>query len=80
MRITESQLRRIIKEALLTEAAMTPSVAAGMDLRFKVSKKNYFVDIRAYRGDGQVGALESAKTILPPLRRRLGDLLGEHEN
>lgn len=39
MRIVEGQLRQIIREALLTEAAMTPSVAAGMDLRFKVSKK-----------------------------------------
>ena len=65
MRITEVQLRRIIREALLAEAAMTPSVAAGMDLRFKVSKKNDFADIRAYRGDGQVGALGSAKTNLP---------------
>ena len=66
MRITESQLRRIIREALLAEAAITPSVAAGMDLRFEVSKKNDFADIRAYsvRG-GQVGALGSAKTNLP---------------
>ena len=65
MRITESQLRRIIREALLREAAITPSVAAGMDLRFEVSKKNDYADIRAYRGDGRVGDLGSAKTDLP---------------
>lgn len=65
MRITESQLRLIIREALLREAAITPSVAAGMDLRFEVSKKNDYADIRVYHGDGQVGALGSAKTDLP---------------
>ena len=65
MRITEGQLRRIIRGELLREAAITPSVAAGMDLRFEVSKKNDYADIRVYHGDGQVGALGSAKTDLP---------------
>jgi len=65
MRITESQLRGLIKEALLREAAMTPSTAAGMGLRFEVSKKNDSADIRAFRGDGVVGSLGSAETSEP---------------
>jgi hypothetical protein len=65
MRITESQLRGLIREALLREAAMTPSTAAGMGLRFEVSKKNDSADIRAFRGDAHVGSLGSAETSEP---------------
>jgi hypothetical protein len=65
MRITEGQLRRIIRRELLREAAMTPSTAAGMGLRFEVSKKNDFADIRAFRGDWAVGSLGSTETGNP---------------
>ena len=36
MRITESKLRRIIREALLAEAAMTPETAEERGITFKV--------------------------------------------
>lgn len=51
MKITESQLRRLVREALLTEAAITPENAKDMDIRFTVSKTEEQVQITAFQWD-----------------------------
>ena len=48
MRITEGQLRRIIREALLTEGAMTPQDAKRERLHFKIKKRDKFAEIEVY--------------------------------
>ena len=48
MRITEGALRRIIREALLTEAAMTPREAKLRGLEFKIKKRDNYAEIKAY--------------------------------
>ena len=60
MRITESQLRRIIREALLTEGAMTPREARLRGLEFRVERRDDYVEISVYeQGRKWVGSLSS---------------------
>lgn len=61
MRITESKLRRIIREALLAEGAMTPQEAHRRRLHFKINKKDSYAEIEVYspRSEGRVGILLS---------------------
>lgn len=47
MRITESQLRRLIKEELLAEGAMTPREARLRGIKFKIKKRESNVEIKA---------------------------------
>ena len=51
MRITSQQLRRIIREALLTEAAMTPADARNRSIRFEMSRSRDKVKITALKED-----------------------------
>lgn len=48
IRITEGQLRRIIREALLAEGAMTPQDAKRERLHFKIKKRDKFAEIEVY--------------------------------
>ena len=58
--LVESSLRRIIREALLTEAAMTPREAKLRGLNFKVEKQDDYVEISVYeQGRKWVGSLSS---------------------
>lgn len=41
MRITESRLRQLIRETILTEAAFTPKKAAELGIHFKVTKTKF---------------------------------------
>jgi len=61
MRIAEGTLRRIIREALLTEGAMTPQEAKLRGLRFKIKRQDNYAEIHAYApGSGKwVGLLSS---------------------
>ena len=60
MRITESQLRRIIRESLLNEGAMTPQDAGREELEFKIKRRDETVEIGVYsRGRRWVGSLSS---------------------
>jgi len=54
MQITEGQLRRMIREALLVEAAKTPKDIVDMGIQIEVSPGDDYVDIRAnqVRDDG----------------------------
>lgn len=47
MRITERQLRRIIKEALLTEGMVTPDEAVEQEIQFVIKKRDDKVLIKA---------------------------------
>ena len=48
MRITEGALRRIIREALLAEGAMTPREAKLRGIEFKIKKRDNYAEIKAY--------------------------------
>jgi hypothetical protein len=67
MKITESTLRRLIRETLLTEAAMTPQMALEAGVWFKVLKQadNVCIWARASGRDGSVGTLFSSVTNDP---------------
>jgi hypothetical protein len=67
MRITEGQLRRIIREALLTEGAMTPQEAHRRRLHFKINKQDSYAEIEVYspRSEGRVGILLSTAESNP---------------
>lgn len=47
-RITEENLRRIIREVLLTEGAMTPREAKLRGIEFKIKKRDNYAEIKAY--------------------------------
>lgn len=51
MKITQALLRRIIREALLTEAAMTPADARNRSIRFEMSRSRAKVKITAFKED-----------------------------
>jgi hypothetical protein len=55
MRITERQLRRIIREELLAEASMTPLEARHHDIRFEMRKWRDKVKIVALQGEEEIG-------------------------
>lgn len=64
MRITEGQLRRIIREALLTEAAITPEDAERRGITFKVDIFGGNIEITVIRGGDDtdvVGQLHAGK-------------------
>lgn len=67
MRITESQLRRIIREALLTEGAMTPQEAQRRRLHFNIKKRDSYAEIEVYspHSEGRVGILLSTAEDKP---------------
>lgn len=70
MRITEGQLRRIIREALLAEGAMTPEQADRKGITFKVRVYDSMISIAAIRdGDEEdrVGLLRAEATREPCL-------------
>lgn len=60
MRITEGRLRSLIREALLTEGAMTPREAQHRQLHFKIDKQDIYAEIEVYsQGQRWVGALSA---------------------
>jgi len=71
MRITEGQLRRLIREALLTEAAITPEDAKRRGITFKVDIFGGNIEITVIRGGddtdivGQLyaGKIEESRSI-----------------
>ena len=65
MQITESRLRQLIREALLTEAAITPELALEMGITFQVNKDGDSAEVIAKRGEDYVGELTASKTDLP---------------
>ena len=67
MRITESRLRQLIRENLLSEAAMTPEGALGMGLWFSVKKQSDQASIWVYAPGivSAVGNLTSSRTNDP---------------
>lgn len=67
MRITEGQLRRIIREALLTEGAMTPQEAQRRRLHFKIKKRDSYAEIEVYspHSEHRVGILLSTAEDKP---------------
>lgn len=61
MRITESQLRRIIRSELLREAAIRPdNLPTG--ITFKLAVKGTTIVLRAFEGPFVVGRVEAKKT------------------
>jgi hypothetical protein len=58
MRITESTLRRLIRETLLTEAMVTPEAAAKMGLAFELNNDGRYIDVVAtgHAGSGSISA------------------------
>ena len=62
LRVTESRLRLLIRETLLTEAAMTPEGALEAGIWFNVKKQTDQASIWAYASgrDGSVGTLSSS--------------------
>jgi hypothetical protein len=65
MRITESTLRQLIRETLLTEAMITPDTAVEMGLTFEISSGEKLVEITATGPDGS-GSI-SASLVRGPL-------------
>ena len=67
MRITESQLRSLIRETLLTEVAMTPAYASEHGLRFQIRKypDSAVIYARKEGRDRAVGTLSSSPTNDP---------------
>ena len=71
MKITESKLRRIIKEALLTEVAITPETAKERGITFVVDGSLHNIEITVIRGGddtdivGQLyaGKIEESRSI-----------------
>jgi hypothetical protein len=71
MRITEGQLRRIIKEALLTEVAITPETAKERGIKFVVDGSLHNIEIVVTEADddtdvvGQLyaGEIEESRSI-----------------
>lgn len=63
MLITEGQLRRIIREALLTEGAMTPREAQLGGLKFKIMKTDSYAMVLVFEPGGrQVGAITAGNS------------------
>lgn len=63
MRITESRLRRVIREELLREARMTASTLPDdVRLELEVAKSRRSIYLFAYQGENVVGELFSVKT------------------
>ena len=64
MRITESTLRQLIRETLLTEAAMTPAQAGGLGIKFQIRKypDSAVIYARKEGRDMAVGTLSSSPT------------------
>ena len=66
MRITEGQLRRIIREELLHEGAMNPRAAARGGIELRVKKRENFIEISALTSSGgRVGFLSSTESDDP---------------
>jgi hypothetical protein len=67
MRITESTLRSLIREALLTEVAMTPAYASELGLRFQIRKypESAVIYARKEGRDSAVGTLSATSTVAP---------------
>ena len=61
MKITESKLRQLIREALLTEAAITPETALKKKITFEILKLSRDVEIFAIQGQSSVGYLRVQK-------------------
>lgn len=74
-KITESQLRKIIRKKLLTEAAITPEDAERRGITFKVDIFRGNIEITVIRGDddtavvGQLHANEMRKGCRPDKKR-----------
>ena len=68
MRVNESLLRGLIRETLLTEAAMTPVRASELGIRFQVRKYAYHAAIYAHKEgrDGPVAILEAGSRTGDP--------------
>lgn len=64
MRISESLLRGLIRENLLTEAAMTPTQAGGLGIKFQIRKypDSAVIYARKEGRDMAVGTLSSSPT------------------
>jgi hypothetical protein len=66
MRITEGQLRKIIREELLREGAMKPKAAKREGVYFEVKKRENFIEISArVSGEKKVGFLSSTESDEP---------------
>jgi len=67
MKITESQLRSLIRETLLTEAAMTPAYASELGIRFQIRKfpDSAVIYARKEGRDSAVGTLSASPTNDP---------------
>lgn len=66
MRITEQSLRRLIRETLLTEAAITPQAALDMGITLQVNKhEEDMVEIVAYKDGEEVANLAATKNDNP---------------
>ena len=67
MRLTESTLRKLIRETLLTEAAMTPAYASELGLRFQIRKypEDAVIYARKEGRDSAVGTLSASSTVAP---------------
>jgi hypothetical protein len=68
MRITEGQLRKIIREELLRESAMNPQAAARRGVKFRIEKRTNFAEIRALGPDGVRVAFLSSRASSNPCR------------
>ena len=66
MRITEGQLRRIIREELLHEGSMNPRAAASRGIELRVKRRENFIEISALTSSGaRVGLLSSTESDDP---------------
>ena len=65
MRITESQLRRVVRESLLREAAVAPEEAEAAQVTFTVKQSNALIEINATRRGETVGVLRAEMTRDP---------------
>jgi hypothetical protein len=65
MRITESTLRQLIRENLLSEAIVTPQAALDMGLHFVVSKIEGNIEISVTEGEKYIGELRASKNQMP---------------
>lgn len=76
LHITESQLRRIIREELLQEAAMTPVDARNRSIRFEMSRSRDKVKITALKEDEEdieVGYI--AANLIPHESSRIWEIV-----
>jgi hypothetical protein len=65
MRITESNLRSLIRETLLTEAMVTPESAKQMGLTFAVNSDGESVEVVVWKGDRVIGELTASRSDNP---------------